>query len=161
MQSHNVMRQMPGQPGRAGRRHGEAGSDTASDETGGTLHEHLHTGSAKSKAGTGGLLEAALTRQKPGAARAVLTSNSRTARCGPACRVVWQGRLPSGRPPMPMVCSAWAQTLFVDPVTRLARQGMPRHLVRAGQLHLKKCERRGQKLVFTQAFFIASEPDAD
>lgn len=32
---------------------------------------------------------------------------------------------------------------------------------RSGQLHLKKFERRGQKLVFTQAFFIASEPDAD
>ena len=63
MQSHNVMRQMPGQPGRAGRRHGEAGPDTASDETGSTLHEHPHTGSAKQLAGTGGLLEAALTRQ--------------------------------------------------------------------------------------------------
>ena len=63
MQSHNVMRQMPGQPGRAGRRHGEAGPDTASDETGGTLHEHPATGSAKPIAGTGGLLQAALTRQ--------------------------------------------------------------------------------------------------
>jgi RNA-directed DNA polymerase len=63
MQSCKVMRQMPGQPGRAGRRHGEAGSDTASDETGSTLHEHPDTGSAKSMAGTGGLLEAALTRQ--------------------------------------------------------------------------------------------------
>ena len=31
-----------------------------------------------------------------------MTSNSRTARCGPACRVVWQGRLPSWRPPMPI-----------------------------------------------------------
>ena len=63
MQSHKVMRQMPGQPGRAGRRHGEAGPDTASDETRGTLHEHPATGSAKPIAGTGGLLEAALTRQ--------------------------------------------------------------------------------------------------
>jgi RNA-directed DNA polymerase len=63
MQSHKVMRQMPGQPGRAGRRHGEAGPDTASDETGGTLHEHPDTGSAKQTAGTGGLLEVALTRQ--------------------------------------------------------------------------------------------------
>ncbi|HRK37563.1 MAG TPA: group II intron reverse transcriptase/maturase [Burkholderiaceae bacterium] len=63
MQSHKVMRQMPGQPGRAGRRHGEAGPDTASGETAGTLHEHPATGSAKSAAGTGGLLEAALTRQ--------------------------------------------------------------------------------------------------
>ena len=63
MQSHKVMRQMPGQPGRARRRHGEAGPDTASDETGGTLHEHPDTGSAKQTASTGGLLEVALTRQ--------------------------------------------------------------------------------------------------
>jgi len=63
MQSCKVMRQMPGQPGRAGRRHGEAGPDTASDETGGTLHEHPDTGSANSKVGTGSLLEGALTRQ--------------------------------------------------------------------------------------------------
>lgn len=68
MQSHKVMRQMPGQPGRAGRRHGEAGPDNASDETGGTLHEHPDTGLAKQTAGTGGLLEAALTRQNLNAA---------------------------------------------------------------------------------------------
>lgn len=30
-----------------------------------------------------------------------------------------------------------------------------------GQLHLKKFEGRGPKLVFTQEFSIASEPDAD
>jgi len=35
----------------------------ASDETGSTLHEHPDTGLAKLKAGTGGLLEAALTRE--------------------------------------------------------------------------------------------------
>jgi RNA-directed DNA polymerase len=63
MQSHKVMRQMPERSGRAGRRHGEAGPDTASDETRGTLHEHPETGSAKQLAGTAGLLEAALTRQ--------------------------------------------------------------------------------------------------
>ena len=63
MQSHKVMRQMPERSGRAGRRHGEAGPDTASDETRDTLHEHPDTGSAKQLAGTGGLLEAALTRQ--------------------------------------------------------------------------------------------------
>ena len=63
MQSCKVMRQMLGQPRRAGRRHGEAVPDTASDETGGTLHEHPDTGSVKLMAGTGGLLEAALTRQ--------------------------------------------------------------------------------------------------
>ena len=63
MQSCKVMRQKPGQPGRAGRRRGEAGPETASDETGGTLHEHPDTGLAKSTASTGGLLESALTRQ--------------------------------------------------------------------------------------------------
>ena len=63
MQSCKVMRQMPVQAGRAGMRFGEAGPETASDETGSTLHEHPGTGSAKSKEGTGGLLEAALTRQ--------------------------------------------------------------------------------------------------
>ena len=67
MQSCKAMRQMPdkpeqGQSGRAGRRHGEAGPETASDETGSTLHEHPDTGSAKPKASTGGLLKAALTR---------------------------------------------------------------------------------------------------
>ena len=54
---------MPVQAGRVERRHGEARPETASDETGSTLHEHPGTGSAKSKEGTGGLLEAALTRQ--------------------------------------------------------------------------------------------------
>ena len=54
---------MPVQAGRVERRHGEAGPETASDETGSTLHGHPGTGSAKSKEGTGGLLEAALTRQ--------------------------------------------------------------------------------------------------
>jgi RNA-directed DNA polymerase len=63
MQSHKVMRQMPERSGRAGRRHGEAVPNTASDETRGTLHEHPDTGSAKQLAGTGGLLGAALTRQ--------------------------------------------------------------------------------------------------
>lgn len=63
MQSCKVMRQKPVQTGRAGRRRGEAVPDTASDETGGTLHEHPDTGLAKRLAGTGGLLEAALTRQ--------------------------------------------------------------------------------------------------
>ena len=58
-----AMRQMPGQPGRAGATHGEAGRDPASDEAGGPPREHPDTGLARSKAGTGGLLEAALTRQ--------------------------------------------------------------------------------------------------
>ena len=33
-----------------------------------------------------------------GTAPALMTSTSRTARCGPACRVVWQGCDPQGRP---------------------------------------------------------------
>ena len=102
MQSCKVMRQMLGQPRRAGRRHGEAVPDTASDETGRTLHEHPGTGSAKLMAGTGGLLEAALTRQNLGCAKTVMTSNSRTARCGSACRVVWQGCSRLWLHPMPI-----------------------------------------------------------
>jgi hypothetical protein len=33
-----------------------------------------------------------------GIAPSLMTSTSRTARCGPACRVVWQGSDPQGRP---------------------------------------------------------------
>lgn len=58
-----AMRQMPGQPGRASVASGEAVSDFASDEACGPSLEHPHTGSARPKAGTGGLLQAALTRQ--------------------------------------------------------------------------------------------------
>ena len=76
MQSCKVMRQMPGRPGRAGRRHGEAGPETASDDTGSTLHEHPGTGSAKPRAGTGGLLEAALTRQNLQAALKRVKANN-------------------------------------------------------------------------------------
>ena len=57
------MRQKPEQSGRTERRHGEAEPETVRDETGGTLHEHPGTGSARQLVGTGGLLEAALTRQ--------------------------------------------------------------------------------------------------
>ena len=57
------MRQKLGQPGRVGVAHGEAACDPISDEAGVTLPEHPDTGSAKHQAGTGGLLEAALTRQ--------------------------------------------------------------------------------------------------
>ena len=39
-----------------------------------------------------------------------MTSNSRTARCGPACRVVWQGRSQQWLPPMPIVRPAWAHS---------------------------------------------------
>lgn len=58
-----AMRQMLGQPGRAGVARGEALRDPASDEACGPPREHPDTGSAKQLAGTGGLLEAALTRQ--------------------------------------------------------------------------------------------------
>jgi RNA-directed DNA polymerase len=58
-----AMRQMPDKSGRVGVALGEAGRDPTSGEACGPPHEHPITGSAKSKAGTGGLLEAALTRQ--------------------------------------------------------------------------------------------------
>jgi RNA-directed DNA polymerase len=63
-----AMRQMPGQPGRVSVVHGEAGRDLTSDEACGPPREHPDTGSAKPMAGTGGLLEAALTRQNLGVA---------------------------------------------------------------------------------------------
>ncbi|WP_253194502.1 group II intron reverse transcriptase/maturase [Hydrogenophaga sp. A37] len=62
------MRQMPARPdkgesGRVGVALGEAQRDPSSDEACDPLLEHPHTGLAKPKVGTGGLLEAALTRQ--------------------------------------------------------------------------------------------------
>ena len=56
-------RQMPEQSGRVSVAHGEAVRDPISDEACDPLSEHPDIGSAKSKAGTGGLLEAALTRE--------------------------------------------------------------------------------------------------
>ena len=61
-------RQMPGQPGRAGVAHGEAGRDPASDEACGPSQEHQGTGSAMQTAGAGPVLEAALTRENMQAA---------------------------------------------------------------------------------------------
>jgi RNA-directed DNA polymerase len=58
-----AMRQMPDSSGRVSVAHGEAVRDLTSDEACGPLLEHPGTGSAKRMAGTGGLLEAALTRQ--------------------------------------------------------------------------------------------------
>ena len=58
-----AMRQMPDSSGRVSVVHGEAVRDLISDEACGPLLEHQDTGSAKPVAGTGGLLEAALTRQ--------------------------------------------------------------------------------------------------
>jgi RNA-directed DNA polymerase len=63
MEMSKVMRQMPEQSGRVGVTRGEAVRDPISDETCDPPHEHWGTGSAKSKAGTGGLLDDALTRQ--------------------------------------------------------------------------------------------------
>ncbi len=56
-------RQMPDSSGWVSAAHGEAVRDLTSDEACGPLLEHPGTGSAKQMAGTGGLLEAALTRQ--------------------------------------------------------------------------------------------------
>ena len=63
-----AMRQMPAKPvqgkaGRVGVARGEALRDPISDEASGPPREHRATGLARPKAGTGGLLEAALTRQ--------------------------------------------------------------------------------------------------
>lgn len=58
-----AMRQMPELSGRASVARGEAARDLASDEASGPPLEHPGIGLAKPKAGTGGLLEAALTRQ--------------------------------------------------------------------------------------------------
>ncbi len=58
-----AMRQMPGQPGRVGVARGEAARDLASDEASDPPREHQGTGSALPKTGTGGLLQAALTRE--------------------------------------------------------------------------------------------------
>src|ERR1035437_3167914 len=56
-------RQMPEQSGRVSVAHGEAVRGLISDEACDPLSEHPDIGSAKSMAGTGGLLEAALTRE--------------------------------------------------------------------------------------------------
>ena len=58
-----AMRQMLDQSGRVGQARGEAECEAISDEANGPLLEHPETGLAKPKVGTGGLLEAALTRQ--------------------------------------------------------------------------------------------------
>ena len=57
-----AMRQMPGTPWRVGVAHGKARNDLISDKACGPLLGHRDTGSVKSKAGPGGLLAAALTR---------------------------------------------------------------------------------------------------
>lgn len=58
-----AMRQMSAKAERAGVARGEAACDPASDEASGPPREHPDTGSAMPRAGTGGLLEAALTTE--------------------------------------------------------------------------------------------------
>jgi RNA-directed DNA polymerase len=58
-----AMRQMPESSGRAGVARGEAERDPVSDEACNPPTEHQGTGLAKSKVGTGGLLEVALTKE--------------------------------------------------------------------------------------------------
>ena len=58
-----AMRQMPERSGRVSEARGEAVRDLISDEASGPPREHPATGLTKPMAGTGGLLEAALTRQ--------------------------------------------------------------------------------------------------
>ena len=58
-----AMRQMLAKAERVGEAHSEAVRDLISDEASGPPREHPDTGSAKPQADTGGLLDAALTRQ--------------------------------------------------------------------------------------------------
>ena len=76
-------RQMPGQLGRVGVARGEAARDLVSDEVCGPPREHPDTGSAKPKAGTGGLLETALTRANLQAAWKRRGSESRPTKVQP------------------------------------------------------------------------------
>ena len=71
-----ALRQMPARAGRAGAARGEAACEPASDEAEGPRHEPNDAGNH----------DAALLH-----AAGLMTSTSRTARCGPACRVVWEG----------------------------------------------------------------------
>jgi RNA-directed DNA polymerase len=64
---------------RVGQACGEAVRDLASDETCDPPHEHPDTGSAKSKASTGGLLEDAPTRENLQAAWKRVKANKRAA----------------------------------------------------------------------------------
>ena len=75
-----AMRQMLEQSGREGVARGEAVSDPFSDEADGPPLEHRGTGLMEPMVRTGAVPE-----------ETSRTSSSRTARCGPACRVVWEG----------------------------------------------------------------------
>ena len=76
MSMSQAMRQMPAVAGRVGAARGEAAREPASDEAGGPRHEPNGTGNNDVA-----FLHAAV----------LITSTSRTARGGPACRVVWEG----------------------------------------------------------------------
>ena len=87
----NAWHQMPGKSqgglGRTLAGRGEAASESVSDEAGPARH-------AQTDWGADDLLGQALARENmgsPGSPKILLTSTSRTARCGPACRVVWEG----------------------------------------------------------------------
>ena len=73
---------------RTAARRGEAASEAVSDEAESARH-------AQTSRGAGDLLWQVLARENmvrpPGHTQILLTSTSRTARCGPACRVVWEG----------------------------------------------------------------------
>ena len=70
-----AMRQMLAKAERVGAAHREAVRDLISYEASGPPREHPDTGSAKPKAGTGGLLEAALTRENLQRARKRVKAN--------------------------------------------------------------------------------------
>ena len=76
MSMSKAMRKMPALAGRVGAARGEAASEPVSDEADGPRHEPNDTGNNDVA-----FLHAAV----------LVTSTSRTARCGPACRVVWEG----------------------------------------------------------------------
>ena len=73
MSMSEAMRQMPAPAGRVGDARVEAAREPASDEADGPRHESSDTG------------------KSDGVTPSFMTSTPRTARCGPACRVVWEG----------------------------------------------------------------------
>jgi hypothetical protein len=101
-----VLHQMPAMAGRVESGQGEALSQTASDETGllrrepegagrGLLAQVLARGNMqlawkRVKANKGASCADDSLLRPAGSATSLMTSTSRTARCGPACRVVWQ-----------------------------------------------------------------------
>ena len=70
-----------------------------------------------------------------------MTSNSRTARCGPACRVVWQGRSLK-LPPMPI--PVFAERLSAEAKARFLPDS---EYARAKPVNLKKLAAAQAKIV--------------